>query len=261
MAKKSKLIENRIQSSRHVAGAAHTHRDEIAERLAARAVALGGPPHLDKAYFASLIQFLASTLESSVKTMDAAELKLVAERADDVGLREARDAAAADMVNECVRARSMINDAVGAAALAAYGLEKETPRAPREVESHARTVAGLLKEKPFSVTVGGVTFNSAGIAASLEAKAAVLDKALGDMTREEQELAFALGRREEAVADWADDYQGIADMLVGALRLAGLKDLSERVRPTSRVLTGEDVVEPEKPATEQAPTGDASGTG
>ena len=239
-------------------GSGETHCDEIAERLAARAIEVQGPgTTLDKAYFVSLIHFLTGALAGSVKVMDTAELKVVAEKADDVGLREARDAAATGLTTECVRTRSMVSDALGPSSLATYGLEKETPRAPREVASHARTVVGLLKEKPFTVTVGGVTFNSAGMATNLEAKAATLDKAIGDMTREDQELAFALGRRDEAVAAWADDHQGIADMLVGALRLAGLKDLSERVRPTSRVLSGEEVTEPEKPATEPtpAPTG------
>lgn len=262
MAKKSKLIENRIQSSRHVIGSGETHCDQIAERLAARAIEVEGPgTKLDKAYFVSLIHFLTGALAASVKGMDTAELKVVAEKADDVGLREGRDAATAGLITECVRVRSMVNDALGASSLATYGLEKETPRTPREVASHARTVVGLLKEKPFTETVGGVTFNSAGIAANLETKAATLDKAIGDMTREEQELAFALGRRDEAVAAWSDDHQGIADMLVGALRLAGLKDLSERVRPTSRVLSGEEVTDPAKPLPEPTPvpTGGSSG--
>ena len=35
-------------------------------------------------------------------------------------------------------------------------------------------------------------------------------------------------------------YQGVADCLTGLCRLAGRKDLAERIRPTSRTVSGAD---------------------
>jgi hypothetical protein len=158
-----------------------------------------------------------------------------------VGLREARDTAANALVQAAVRVRSMVSDARGAAALRTYGLEGETPRSPRELASHVKTVSRLMKETPFSVTVDGVSFDSAAMAATLDQKVETLEKALADVQREEQELADKLGRRDKQVSSWIDDHQGVADTLVGLFRLAGRKDLAERVRPTGRTLAGEEV--------------------
>jgi len=251
--KKSKQVEQRIQSSAHVTIAAKTHRVQVAESLAARAVEVQGANTLaTKDTFLVLVDFLVDTLGYSVKSMDVGELRLVAEKADDVGLREARDSAVSSLHQASVRMRSMIWDAMGPQGLAAYGLSGDTPRNPRDLASHARTVAKLMQEHPFNVTVEGVSFDSAAMASTLEGKAAAVDKALSDMQREEQEFANELGKRDDAIAAWVDDHQGVADALVGLFRLAGRKDLSERVRPSSRVLAGEEApaveVPQEKPA-------------
>jgi hypothetical protein len=42
-------------------------------------------------------------------------------------------------------------------------------------------------------------------------------------------------------------HQGVADVLVGLFRLAGRKDLSDRVRPSSRTLAGEEAPAVETP--------------
>jgi len=255
LAKKSKQIDNRIKSSEHVSGAASTHKEQIAERLAERALEIQGPQtKANKAFFLDAIDFFTDTLDHSVKTLDGTELTVVAERADDVPVRNSRDTANVEMVNACVRMKSMVNDALGPASLPVYGLSGETPRTPREVAAHARTVASLMKEKPFLLTVDGVSFNSTAMAATLEAKATTLENALTDMTREEQELSDALGLRDKQVEVWTDDYQGVADVIVGLFRLAGRKDLSERVRPTNRVLSGDDIAEPVPPAEDQTST-------
>lgn len=261
MAKKTKQIDNRIQSSEHVVHAATTHRDQVAETLAARALAVQGPDSsVTKAVFLSVLDFLVGTLAGSMKDLDEAEHRVVAERADDVGLREARDAAALDLVNGAVRVRSMVVDALGTPALHTYGLEGSTPRAPRELASHARTVANLMKKQPFAVTVDGISFDSAAMAATLDKKALALETALGDIQREEQELADKLGQRGKQLGAWTDDHQGIADTLVGLFRLAGRKDLAERVRPTSRALAGEEITPSADTPTSENPT-DSSAPG
>lgn len=258
MAKKSRQVDNRIQSSEHVVHAATTHAEQVAERLAARAISVQGVNTMaTKEFFHVLLAFLTDTLGASARSLDEAEHRVLAERSDDVGLREDRDSAAADLLRAAVRVKSMVADALGPEGIATYSLEGETPRAPRELVSHAESVSNLMIKKPFLVTVEGITFDSAAMAQTLATKANKLDKSLATMKREEQELADQLGLRETQVLAWIEDHQGIADTLVGLFRLAGRKDLAERVRPTSRALAGEEVTPPaEAPTT---PSEDPSG--
>jgi len=249
MAKKAKQIDNRIQSTERVVTAATTHRDQIAEALATRAVeALGPQTKATKDVFVVVLDFLAAALKHSAGKLDAAELAVVAERADDVGIRETRDANEAAVRNTSIRLKSMLTDALGDDALRVYGLEGQTPRGARELVSHARTVSNLLKEKPFQKSVDGVTFDSAALAAGLDAKAEALAKSVADLDREDQELKDKLGKRDAELGAWTETYQGSTDGLVGLFRLAGRKDLSEAVRPTQRTLAGEEVA-PEAPPT------------
>ncbi|MDI3289879.1 hypothetical protein [Polyangium sp. 15x6] len=159
--------------------AAKAHAEQVAARLAARAVSVqGADTKATKDLFLVLFEFLSDALCASAQSLDVAELRVVAARADDVGLREARD------------------------------IKKANTRA----------------------------------------------KALADMQREELELADQLGRRDQQVLAWVEDHQGIADTLIGLFRLAGRKDLAERVRPTSRALAGEEIT-PAETTTSEEPSG------
>jgi hypothetical protein len=162
--------------------------------------------------------------------------------------RERRDALEHELVARMVRIRSNVVDAMGPEALKVYGMEGTTARGPREVASHARNVANLMKQKPFKMTADGMTLDSAGIVPMLDTKAGALEAAIGDVEREGQELADVIGQRDQKVVVWGDDYQGVADSLTGNFRLAGRRDLSEWVRPTSRTLSGEEVTEDEQGA-------------
>ncbi|HRI72099.1 MAG TPA: hypothetical protein PK156_48030 [Polyangium sp.] len=255
MTKKSKQVENRIQSSEHVITAATTHRNQIAENLAARAAKVqGANTPITREIVGAFFDFLVDDLKHSVSTMDDAEMHVVAERSDDIGLREARDSAVSSLIAATVRIRSMVLDALGNTGIETYGLSGETPRVPRDNMNHAMTVAMLLQERPFNVTVEGVTFDSAAMASTLITKANAVDNAMATIQREEQELVDELGKRHGAIVEWSDVHQGVADTLTGLFRLAGRKDLSERVRPTSRTLAGEDVSPPADPPKDPGPT-------
>lgn len=250
MAKKAKNIENRLRSTEHVAQAATVHRAQVTSSLAALAVEVqGSTTNATREVFEVVVDFITAALKHAGTKLDAAELSVVAEKADDVGLREMRDAHEITTRNSCVRIKSMVADALGDNALAVYGLEGPTPRGAREVLTHARTVVELLQKTPFQKTVDGVTYDSASIAMGLATKAEALAHALGDVDREEQELRDKLGIRDMTLGTWTEAYQGGADTLVGLFRLAGRKDLSEAVRPTPKMVSGEDVA----PEVEDAP--------
>ncbi len=256
MTKKSKQVENRIEASQHVLTAAKTHRDQIADVLATHAVKVqGSNTVVTKAVWLSVVDVLVDDLKHSVTVMDAAEMRVVGERSDDVGLRDERDTASTNLHAAAVRVRSMVLDALGPNGIVSYGLSGETPRVTRDLTSHAYTVAKLMQANPFNVTVDGVTFDSAAMATTLKAKADAAEKTLSDMQREEQELVNELGHRQTAIDAWVDVHQGVADTLTGLFRLAGRKDLAERVRPTSRTLAGEDVPAAESPKDNSATPG------
>lgn len=242
MAKKAKNIENRLRSTDHVARAATVHRDQVTTSLAALAVDVqGSTTRATREVFEIVVDFTTAALKHAGTNLDTSELAVVAEKADDVGLREARDEHETITRNSCVRVKSMVADALGDKALAVYGLEGSTPRGPREILTHARTVVELLQKQPFQKTVEGVTYDSAAMATGLATKAGALAQALGDVDREEQELRDKLGLRDKALAGWTESYQGGADTLVGLFRLAGRKDLSEAVRPTLKTVSGEEI--------------------
>jgi hypothetical protein len=256
VSKKSKQVENRIRTSEHVIIAAQTHRDQVADALAARAAKVQGPnTPVTKAVILAVVDFLVDDLKHSVTKMDDAEMRVVTERSDDVGLRDEREKAGSSLYFACVRVRSMVLDALGPNGITTYGLKGDTPRVTRDVMSHAYTVAKLMQEHPFNVTVEGVTFDSAAMASTLQTKADAVEKALTDMQREEQELVNELGNRHTAITEWVDVHQGAADTFTGLFRLAGRKDLSERVRPSSRTLAGEEAPATEPPADNGATSG------
>jgi hypothetical protein len=103
-----------------------------------------------------------------------------------------------------------------------------------------QNVAQLLKKSPATIkTAFGVSFDTGEAAASIEALHQELKEKIADDDREVRELDDALAKRNRAVAAWVEAYQGTAPSLEGLYRLAGWKELAERVLPTQRTIRGE----------------------
>lgn len=242
MAKLGKEIENRITVSRKVIAAATTHGPGLAPVLAEKALAAKGDGEAPKAAaFKAMFASLAAMLTSATDALEVAELAYAAEQADDVAPRATRDKANEKLLALMVKLGSTLEDAMGADAVKSYGLAGDTPRTPKALSSYVGNVVNLMKKKPADVTteVGG-KFSTAATVAILQARKAELDAALKDVDREAREFEGSLGKRDQAMERWTDAYQGIASTLTGLFRLAGRKDLAERVRPTSRTISGED---------------------
>lgn len=256
--------ENRLQVTRKVAAAARTHGPALAPVIAGRLQELNGPGAPDATAVGAVLAALAGAVEGAGNGLQEAALGLVAEQADDHTPRRAREEAAAAVLGLMVRLRSTIEDTFGVEGVRTYGLEGETPRAPKALASHTTRVIHLLKQRPASVaTALGTTVDTAAIVAALEAKNAPLVAALADMDREERELEQAIGRRDQALGRWSEVYQGVANALEGLFQLAGRSDLADRVRPTSRTVSGEDAgpAEEPAPAPPAPPASPASGEG
>jgi hypothetical protein len=243
MSKLSQQVENQLAASAKVVASARAHSKKIAAVLAERASLIQGPGTKAnaKAHEAVLLA-LADTLEAAAVELRATELAYTAEQADDVPLRAQRDATHAALVDSITRVRSAVEDAFGREGLRTYGLQGETPRKPaRATLNHVANVVQLLQRRPAVIdTDFGTSFDTAAVAEALKGKLTELEVLVGYLDRETRELELAMAVRDRAAAVWSEAYQGVATALTGMFRIAGWKELAERVRPTPRIARGDD---------------------
>jgi len=242
MSQLSQQVQNQISVSDKVVASARTHADKVAEVLAAQAMELGGPPpQATMGSYLAVFAAIADRLAKKTEELRKAEEDLAAERSDDIPVRATRDATAAALTTLLGLLRRTIEDHMGEKALATYGLATDSPRVPAKLLQYVKTVARQLGDHPTIVTSPlGSTFNSAVALQSLITQSNQLEAAVGDDHREARELETALAARDRAAAAWSDAYQGTAATLEGLYRLAGYRDLAEKVRPTQRKIRGDD---------------------
>jgi len=242
MSRLSEQVQNQIRVSEKVIASAHTHAGKVAPALAEQANKVQGKNTKATAEaFTAVILAAADGLAHAAAELREREQNLAAERADDGPVRAARDNATTEVSGLVTLLRSTVEDHMGTAALATYGLGGDTPRAPAKLLNLAQNVAQLLEQNPAKVTSPfGTSFDTKTAAQVLKAKAAELAAHIKDDDREARELETAMSDRDRAAAAWVNAYQGTASMLEGLYRQAGLKDLADKVRPTQRRLRGED---------------------
>lgn len=248
---RSQQVANRLETGIAVSAAGRIHGRVIAEALVAFCRETGAAPPPDPEAF---ILACSAMLDHAGMLLEGAEDRLTKELADDVSARGERDAAAADLLGVIIEIRGLLELYGGHQPSATYGLSGTTPRGPKELLGWARNVAQLLRatDRPIHVTgIGGTT--TAVLAARLDAPMARLQAANLAMQDEDREAEQALLERDRALARWEATYQGAAGALEGLMRLAGRRDMADRLRPTQRKLLGQEVQPPEEVATAEAP--------
>ncbi|UQA62410.1 hypothetical protein [Polyangium aurulentum] len=242
MSKLSEQVQNQIRVSEKVIASARTHVGKVAAALAEQSLKVQGQATKATAEaFEAVILASADGLEKATADLHEKEQVLAAEKADDGPVRAARDNVTNSVAGLVMLLRSTVEDHLGSAALATYGLGGETPRVPAKLLNHVQNVAQLLEQNPVQITSTlGTSFDTNTAAKALKAKAAELGGHIKDDDREARELETALANRDRAAAAWSDAYQGTAATLEGLYRQAGWKELAEKVRPTQRKLRGED---------------------
>jgi len=242
MAQRTTLVSNRIRNGEEVVASARTHRDEMARRLADRVEGWTAEQAL------AVIDALADHLHQHDAALGDAEDAYVAEQADDPALRDARDHAAATLGDLSMRARSRIEDTLGSVGLQRYGLEGPTPRSPDALVTHVDGAVKLLRADVAEMEDGlGGTFATTALAESLAAALAPLADVVSQLRTENREREGALTARDRALTEWTEAYQGVASTLSGLYRLAGRRDLADRIRPNERRATGREITEPGAP--------------
>ncbi|HVK66887.1 MAG TPA: hypothetical protein VM694_20520 [Polyangium sp.] len=242
ISKLSDQVQNQIRVSEKVAASARTHGPAISPFLAAYAKEAQGPDTTATVgAFLAVFGALADGLDRRTAELRETELALAGERADDGPVRATRDQKATALTALLSQLRRAVDDHLGAAALATYGLATESPRVPAKLLQYGTNVARLLGEFPTSVVSSlGTTFDTKLALDVLKTHCKELEAAVADDHREARELEAALAARNRAGAAWSHTYQGTASSLEGLYRLAGYQDLAEKVRPTHRKLRGEE---------------------
>jgi hypothetical protein len=173
------------------------------------------------------------------------------ELAEDIQARDDRDGKAAHLRDVVVAVRSDARECFGPELLRVYRLDETTPVSREGLGRYVSAVVTLLEHNPrASVNVLGNAVTTSDLARPLTTALAPYRVALDDVAREARESEVARVRRDESEARFRRVLHNVAAILVGYLRLAGLDELADRIRPTRARTSG--IVDPELPDTEPA---------
>lgn len=247
----SKLVTDRQKSAESVIALADAHKGAIAkgvEELLKPFLKKGEVvPDID-----AFVDLCARVLEDAKDRMVKADAAHEAELGDDAPIRAARDAAAAALYTRLVELREVLIGVYGAEVVGKV-LSGPTPEDPVVLERYAGEVAERLgKIKLPAPRVKGAKLDPGDIAGSLGEHGDELKKQLKAVQREIREAQATLAAKNAEVAAYDERFAGVAMTLAGLLRIAGQRDLSAKVKPSTRrpgqtaEATGE-VAEPESP--------------
>lgn len=239
MAKISVLVDNRSETAGTVVSASRIHGGAIAPALAEQFA------HVDLAVVEALLRSVEDLLDEATAKMRADEIEYAGEQAETSQMREERDAVHGELSDVFLRVRSLVEGTAGESAKAEFGIDGGIPRTLKElVETSDNAIERLRTSDGAGSDPLSVLFDADRFADVLEGpmqRARELIERVRDEGREDE---FAMLERDESVAEWEQTYRGVALILQGLFTIAGRPDLAERVRPTTRRATGQDVPPP-----------------
>lgn len=247
MVELSIAVSNRIVSANYVSDSVTSHKCKIAELL---------KPFFQSMTEVDILQFLEAIGTSLTKQTEAlrkAETEYVNERANAPAAQEQKELAFQDALKTLRKMRYRLLSLVGEETTQKYGIQAEETTDPLKLLSLLDNAATLLKSetepfiddfqeegapnrKIYPIVLGQI----------LEEKAKRLEEALESENREERKLQAAMLRRDHSLSQWGNTYQSISTTLEGLYRLAGLKELADKIHPTLQRRRGESI--PQLPA-------------
>lgn len=244
----SKQVVDRQKEAQAVLSAGTTHTDEIVKRLETLFAPFlrRGEKQPD---FELVLELMGRLLQQSLTQMVTADDDYQKELLDDAEPRQRRDEAAAVLRQKLIDLRDTLGGLYGAATLQACGFVGATPEDPTLLSRFAGGVnKALAKARLPKPRLPGLTMNSKAVCAELDALVKALEQALGDVSRESREGQAALALRNTAQSSFDESYSGVANLLIGLLRLTGQHELADRVRLTWRSSAVEPTPAPAGPA-------------
>jgi hypothetical protein len=230
----SKLVIQQQKITTALQSAADTHAESAAvavEKLLA--------PHLQKGEkmpdVALLLKLSGRLLEESTRKLVEADEAHERELADDRAPRERRDAASQAIYSRLVDLRDALSGLYGTSIAEAAGFRERTPKDPVQLARFASQVVGALGSlKLGSPRIAGAKLNPREALQEIEGQLVVLQGSLKEVAREVREAEQTLATKSQAMAEQQHLASGVANLLAGVFRLAGLDELAERVRPSAR---------------------------
>lgn len=236
MAQMSARVESQKKNSLHVVSSVQVHKTKVADILAST---LHG---LSAAQISQFLGALATALDAQTKALEQLEMAYVKEQADDDGYRQERDQATIEgqeaLNNAAYRLRSIPHKQD---LLKKYGIPTTQVDTPHQLANTLKHTGTLLCDAAETYTDAfGQEVHPHALGKFLLQKAERLERGVEDVKREQRELQDALIERDRVLERWGDVYQGTASALEGLYRIAGLRELADRVRPTVRRRRGEE---------------------
>src|SRR5262249_2912732 len=141
----AKEVQDREAAAESVAAAAEAHAEKVSKAFTERfkAFAHKKQPIPD---MGAVLHILAGALRAASADLVHKRAQDDAELADDAAPRDARDKAAAELVQTMVSIRATVETVYGRAALKALGLDGRTPTDSKAILEHARNFAAKLKD-------------------------------------------------------------------------------------------------------------------
>jgi hypothetical protein len=226
----SKQVVDRQKEAQAVSTAGNTHAAEIAKGLAALLTPeLGRGEKLPDVEL--LLKLAMRALDRASAEMGAADEAYQHELLDDDPPRKERDEAALLLRERLIGLRDTLSGLFGEQGVKAAGFTDKTPSDPTLLARFAGDVSkGLRKARLPQSRLPGVKFATSEVCDELDTQRQRLEKALADVSRETRE-AQAKASARQAVTDAFDErYAGIANFVIGLLKLAGKHDLAGKVR-------------------------------
>jgi hypothetical protein len=230
----SKAALDRQRAARTVASTAYTYSADASARvkdLLSR-YAKPGEQMPDIELFIRLIgRMIAMENEALVRADAAHELEL----ADDTEPRKARDEAAEKVRRILADLHAAVETTCGSAGLPRLHLAERIPNDPSALAILARSVLASLRDESAKLPAPrrrGLSLDREAFAEELAADLPTLDKALAAVAREAREAEVTL--RAKRLAMDASDRAFIrgAAFLSSTFALAGLDDISSKVKPS-----------------------------
>lgn len=230
----SKLVVDRQKSATAVVAAAETYAGRIGDALTRILT-----PHLREGEvmpdFALGVELLGRAQRGSADTMTSADATHEFELLDDDAPRRARDETRDVLAAEVISLRDLLRALYGPAVVRALGLEGDTPDDPVQLMRVGRQVAEALgKFRLPPPRMAGATLDVVQIAGRLATLSHDLETHLEDVAREAREAQVTQTAKNRSITDYDTFFAGSAMVLSGFLRLAGERELADRVRPSRR---------------------------
>jgi hypothetical protein len=220
-----------------------------ADRIITGLQALHGPGAFDLARTHAEILGQCDLLARSTDEHRANNEACGQEHAEDILARDDRDGKATHLRDVVVAVRGDARECFGPELLRVYRLDEGTPVSREGLARYVSAVVTLLEQNPrAAINVLGNAVTTQDLARPLTTALEPYRTALDNVAREARESEIARVRRDESEARFRRVLHNVAAILVGYLRLAGLDELADRIRPTRARTSG--TVDPDLPDTE-----------